>query len=62
MCKLLKDQPLVSVIIPAYQCERYLKACIESVLMQTYKNVEVIVVYDPSQDNTWAVLEKYKKM
>lgn len=61
MCKLLKDQPLVSVIIPAYQCERYLKACIESVLMQTYKNVEVIVVYDPSQDNTWAVLEKYKK-
>lgn len=52
---------LVSVIVPAYKCERYIKACLDSVLEQTYKPLEVIVVYDPSPDNTLSVLGNYRK-
>ena len=43
--------PLVSVIIPVYKVEAYLTACVESVLAQTYRNFEIILVDDGSPDN-----------
>ena len=49
---------LVSVIIPAYNHEDYIKECIESVLNQTYKNLEVIVEDDCSTDNTKEVIKE----
>lgn len=55
------DPRLVSVIVPAYKCERYVSACLDSILGQTYPYVEVIVVYDPSPDSTYPILEKYKE-
>lgn len=49
----------ISVIVPVFNCERYLGEAIESVLAQTYKPIEIIVVNDGSTDNTEKVAEKY---
>lgn len=45
------DQPLVSIIIPVYNGENYLKEAIESALSQTYKNIEILVINDGSKDS-----------
>ena len=50
---------LVSVIIPAHNSSEYIRDCVESVLQQTYKSLEIIVVDDGSTDHTRAVLEPY---
>ncbi|MDO4563525.1 MAG: glycosyltransferase family 2 protein [Clostridia bacterium] len=49
----------VSVIIPAYNCAEYVRKTVDSILAQTYKDVEVIVVNDGSQDETQSILESY---
>jgi len=55
------DQRLVSVIIPAYACGSHVKQCLDSILSQTYRYLEVIVVYDPSPDNTLPILQTYNE-
>lgn len=52
--------PLVSVIIPVYNNQDYLDACIQSVLRQTYENIEIIVVNDGSTDNSLSIIGKYQ--
>ena len=52
-------EPLVTVIIPSYNHAQYIENAIESVLNQTYKNVELIVNDDGSSDGTHEVLKKY---
>ncbi len=47
--------PLISVIIPAYNCEKTIETAIESIVNQTYPNIEIIVVDDSSTDGTYAV-------
>ena len=51
---------LVSVIMPAYNCGRYIKESILSVLSQTYKNFELIIVNDFSNDETGSIVESFK--
>lgn len=51
--------PRVSVIIPIYNCEKYIERCINSLLEQTYKNIEIIVVDDGSTDRSGTICQKY---
>lgn len=53
---------LVSIIVPVYKVEQYLKRCMESILNQTYKNIEVILVNDGSPDNCPALCDEYAKI
>src|SRR4029077_20706952 len=53
------NQPLVSVVMPVYNGERYLKEAIESVLFQTYKNLELVVVDDGSVDARKTIILSY---
>jgi glycosyltransferase involved in cell wall biosynthesis len=52
--------PKVSVCIPVYNCEEYIGACIESVLVQTYKNFELIISDNFSTDKTKNIIESFK--
>lgn len=51
--------PLVSVIIPVYNVEFYLAKCIDSILYQTYKNIEVILINDGSKDSSGLICDYY---
>lgn len=51
--------PLVSILIAAYNIEKYLDTCLDSCINQTYQNIEVIVVNDGSTDSTLSIIQKY---
>ena len=53
------NSELISVIVPFYNCERYLAACIDSILSQSYRNIEVILINDGSTDFSLNVAQKY---
>ncbi|HHV97617.1 MAG TPA: glycosyltransferase [Clostridiaceae bacterium] len=53
---------LISVIVPIYNAEKYLPQCIESILSQTYKNLEIILINDGSTDNSLSICNYYKSL
>ncbi|MDX2172639.1 MAG: glycosyltransferase family 2 protein [Bacteroidota bacterium] len=54
--------PLVSILLPCYNAESYLKYSLESIINQDYKNIEIICINDGSTDNTSSILEYYKRL
>lgn len=58
MSDVLKDEPLISIIMPAYNCERYIEEAIHSVIKQTYQSWELIVIDDGSKDRTVRIVEE----
>lgn len=53
------ERPKVSIVIPVYNVSRYLKTCLESILVQTMNDIEIICVDDGSTDSSGAILDKY---
>lgn len=51
-------RPLVSVIVPVWNGERYLAACVESIVSQSLENMEIILVDDGSTDGTWPLMQR----
>ena len=54
-------KPLVSVVMSVYNDEQYLRQAIESILNQTFKNFEFIIIDDGSTDNSWKIIDHYAK-
>lgn len=55
------DSPVISIIVPVYKVEKYLEKCIVSILQQTFKNFELILVDDGSPDNCPAICDEFAK-
>ncbi|MGM9843051.1 MAG: glycosyltransferase [Muribaculaceae bacterium] len=57
----MENQPLLSVIIPAYNVEKYIDHCLNTVTNQTYQNLEIILVDDGSPDNSGNIIDEWSK-
>lgn len=57
----MSQNDIVSVIVPIYNAEKYLKECIDSIINQTYSNIQIILVNDGSKDSSWKICKKFEK-
>lgn len=57
----MKYNELISIVVPIYNVEKYLERCVDSIINQTYKNIEIILVDDGATDNCGVICDKYKK-
>lgn len=55
----MERKPLISVVVPVYGTEKYLRKCLDSILTQTYENIELIIVNDASKDNSKNIIKEY---
>ena len=56
---MIPNQPLVSINIPVFKCEKYILRCLESVKNQTYKNLEIILVNDCTPDESMTIIKQF---
>lgn len=56
------NNPLISIIVPVFNDEKYLSTCLNSIIRQTYSNIEIILVNDGSTDNSSAILSKFNDL
>ena len=54
-------EKLITIIVPIYNAEKHLDKCIESIINQTYKNLEIILVVDGSPDGSLSICNKWKE-
>ena len=52
-------EPLISIIVPVYNSEKYLSRCIESILAQSFRNLEIILIDDGSKDASSSICDSY---
>lgn len=60
MRRIIMEKIKISVIVPVFNAEKYLKMCLNSLVSQTLKNIEIICIDDGSTDNSLAILDKFK--
>ena len=58
----LEDNKLVSVVIPVFNVEKYLRECLDSVIQQSYSNLDIIIVDDGTKDNSGKIADEYEKI
>ena len=58
----MNEEKLLSVIVPVYKVEPYLRRCIDSIRNQTYKNLQIILVDDGSPDNCGKICDEYAEL
>jgi len=58
----MKNQPLLSIIVPCYNVEKYVEKCITSLVSQTYTNIEILLINDGSTDSTGMICNKWEKI
>ena len=51
----------ISVLVPVYNAEKYIEKCIKSIINQTYKNIEIILIDDESKDDSLNIMKKMQK-
>lgn len=51
-----------SIIVPVYNVEKYINECLSSLINQTYKNIEIVVINDGSSDNSLSLIEEYSRI
>ncbi|HFU4459764.1 TPA: glycosyltransferase family 2 protein [Streptococcus suis] len=56
------ENPLISVIVPIYNVENYLRQCLDSITNQTYKNLEILLINDASTDNSKQICQQYAQL
>ena len=54
-----KNEPLVSIVVPIYKVEKYLRECVDSILSQTLREIEVILIDDGSPDKCPEIVDEY---
>ena len=52
----------ISIVVPVYNGEKYISKCLDSLINQLYKNIEIIIINDGSSDNTEKICNKYKEI
>jgi glycosyltransferase involved in cell wall biosynthesis len=56
------NKPLVSILLPVFKSEKYLEKCLDSLITQTYKNIEIVAVVDYLGDDSLKILRRYRKI
>ena len=54
-------EPKISIIVPVYNVEQYLERCVESLMNQSYKNIEILLINDGSTDNSGKLCDEIAK-